>query len=248
MMSEISERAFMTERINEQIHEYKGSSSSSDSESEKSPSHVSWKKRLFGKKPSVHAALGGGKSADVILWRNKQMSGGILAGVTVIWLLFEWIGYHLLTFICHFLILSLAVSFIWSNASSFVNRSPPKFPEVVLPEDIVLCIVRGITYRINEAVATFRYIAFGKDLKKFLQVIGGLWIVSVIGSWFSFWTLFYLVFLMSYTAPVFYEKYEDHVDAYAEKAIVEINKHYAVFDAKVLQKIPRGPFSDKKQN
>lgn len=61
-------------------------------------------------------------AADIILWRNKQMSGSILAGVTVIWLLFEWMGYHLLTFICHSLIFLLAVSFIWSNAASFVNR------------------------------------------------------------------------------------------------------------------------------
>lgn len=61
-------------------------------------------------------------AADIILWRNKPISGGIVAGATIIWLLFEWIGYHLLAFICHFLILSLTVCFIWSNASSFVGR------------------------------------------------------------------------------------------------------------------------------
>ena len=61
-------------------------------------------------------------AADIILWRNKQMSGGILAGVTIIWLLFEWMGYHLLTCICHSLIFLLAVSFIWFNAASIVNR------------------------------------------------------------------------------------------------------------------------------
>jgi len=61
-------------------------------------------------------------AADIILWRNKQMSGGIVAGVTVVWLLFEWMGYHLLTFICHALILVLGVLFLWSNAASLVNR------------------------------------------------------------------------------------------------------------------------------
>lgn len=55
------------------------------------------------------------------------------------------------------------------------------------------------------------------------------------------------VFLIIYTTPALYEKYEDQVDTVAEKAMVEINKHYAVLDKKVLQKIPRGPFTNKKQ-
>ncbi|GFQ00475.1 reticulon-like protein b4 [Phtheirospermum japonicum] len=32
---------------------------------------------LFGRQKPVHSALGGGKPADVILWRNKQISAGI---------------------------------------------------------------------------------------------------------------------------------------------------------------------------
>lgn len=55
------------------------------------------------------------------------------------------------------------------------------------------------------------------------------------------------VFVLLHTVPVFYEKYEDHVDKFAEKALIEIKKQYAVFDAKVLSKIPRGPLKDKKK-
>lgn len=51
---------------------------------------------------------------------------------------------------------------------------------------------------------------------------------------------------MLFTVPVFYEKYDDKVDAFAEKAMAEIKKQYVVFDAKVLSKIPRGPLKDKK--
>lgn len=50
-----------------------------------------------------------------------------------------------------------------------------------------------------------------------------------------------------FTVPLFYEKYEDKVDFYGEKAMAELKKHYAVFDAKVLSKIPRGPLKDKKR-
>ena len=48
--------------------------------------------------------------------------------------------------------------------------------------------------------------------------------------------------------PVFYEKYEDHVDSFAEKATAEFKKQYAVFDAKVLSKIPKGPLKEKKKD
>ncbi|URE00336.1 Reticulon-like protein [Musa troglodytarum] len=248
MMSEIGEQASMTDRIHEKIHEYKGSSSSSDSDNEKPSAHVSTKKRLFGRKEPVHAILGGGKSADIILWRNKQQSGSILAGVTVIWLLFEWIGYHLLTFICHSLILLLAVSYLWSNAALFVNRSPPKFPELFVPEDVFLSMALILRNKINEVFAIFCCVATGNDLRKFLKVIGGLWIFSVVGGWFSFLTLSYIVVLILYTAPVLYEKYEDHVDTAAEKAMVQIDKQYAVLNAKVLQKIPGGRLSSIKQH
>jgi hypothetical protein len=51
-----------------------------------------------------------------------------------------------------------------------------------------------------------------------------------------------------HTVPVLYEKYDDHVDLFAEKALAEIKKQYAVFDAKVLSKIPRGPLKYKKKD
>ena len=53
---------------------------------------------------------------------------------------------------------------------------------------------------------------------------------------------------MLHTVPVLYEKYEDQVDAFGEKATVEIKKQYAVFDAKVLSKIPKGPLKDRKKD
>ncbi|MBA0589689.1 hypothetical protein Gorai_018424 [Gossypium raimondii] len=46
--------------------------------------------------------------------------------------------------------------------------------------------------------------------------------------------------------PVFYEKYEEKVDLFAEKAMVEIKKQCAVFNVKVLSKIPIGPLKTKK--
>ncbi|KAF5181427.1 Reticulon-like protein b5 [Thalictrum thalictroides] len=186
------------DKITEKIHG-DGSSSSSDSESEKNL--PPGKTRLFGRKKPVHTVLGGGKSADIILWRDKQIAPGILVGVTVIW-------------------------------------SPPKFPEIVLPEDLFVSIALSLKYEVNRAFTNFREVASGKDLMKFLKLIAIMWTLSVVGSWFNFLTLFYIVYVILHTVPVLYEKHEDHVDTLAEKAMVEINKHYAVLDEKVLQKVP----------
>eukprot|EP00252_Welwitschia_mirabilis_P026023 TRINITY_DN8338_c0_g1_i6.p1 TRINITY_DN8338_c0_g1~~TRINITY_DN8338_c0_g1_i6.p1 ORF type:complete len:155 (-),score=39.69 TRINITY_DN8338_c0_g1_i6:876-1340(-) len=79
-------------------------------------------KRLFGREKPVHSLLGGGKAADVMLWRNKQLSASFLLGATLIWILFEVWGYHLLTLCCHVLMLGVTGLFIWSTAASFLNK------------------------------------------------------------------------------------------------------------------------------
>lgn len=61
-------------------------------------------------------------AADVLLWRNKKISGGVLGVATAVWVLFELIEYHLLTLVCHCAILALAGLFVWSKALSFINK------------------------------------------------------------------------------------------------------------------------------
>ncbi|KAM7472247.1 hypothetical protein LguiA_010430 [Lonicera macranthoides] len=186
-------------------------------------------------------------AADIFLWRNKKVSAGVLGGVTAIWVLFELAEYHLLTLVCHASILALAILFLWSNATTFINKSPPRIPEVRLPEEPFVQVASALRIEINRAVGLLRDIASGKDLKKFLAVVAGLWVLSVVGNWCNFLTLFYIAVVLLFTLPVFYEKYDDKVDYYAEKAMIELKKQYKVFDAKVLSKIPRGPLKDKKR-
>ncbi|KQK05289.1 reticulon-like protein B1 [Brachypodium distachyon] len=243
-MAEHKEESVM-DKISEKLHG--GSSSGSDDESSSAAAAVKAKiYRLFGREKPVHSVLGGGKPADLFLWRNKKISGGVLAGATAIWLLFEVMEYHLLTLLCHCFILTLGILFLWSNASAFINKSPPNIPEVRIPEDLAVNVARSLRYEINRGFASLRDIGQGRDLKKFLIVIAGLWTLSALGSSCNFLTLFYIVFMVLYTVPVLYEKYEDKIDAYGEKAMIELKKYYAIFDEKCLSKIPKGPSKDKK--
>ncbi|XP_026430363.1 reticulon-like protein B1 [Papaver somniferum] len=125
-------------------------------------------------------------------------------------------------------------------------ESGPKIPEVHLPEDPFLQIAAGLRIEINRALACLRYIASRHDLKKFLAVIAGLWVLSIVGAWCNLLTLFYIVFVLLHIVPVLYEKYEDQVDTFAEKSMHKLKKQYVVFDEKVLSKITRGPLKNKK--
>ncbi|EOY23375.1 hypothetical protein QUC31_008223 [Theobroma cacao] len=240
----------LVEKVAEEI-QGDASSSSSDSDDDK-PFHADALKskvyRLFGREKPIHHVLGAGKPADVFLWRDKKISAGVLGGATALWILFEMLEYHLITLLCHTLILSLAILFLWSNASTFINKSPPNIPEVVLPEKCVLEVASALRIEVNRALDVVRDIASGNDLKKFLGVIVGLWALSLVGNCCNFLTLFYIVFVLLHTVPVFYEIYEDQVDSFSEKAIIEIKKQYAAFDEKVLSKIPKGPLKEKKKD
>ncbi|KAI6672393.1 hypothetical protein NL676_000299 [Syzygium grande] len=164
----------LMEKMAEKIHgpEFSSSSSSSDSDDDKPPTVGSVKSRvwrLFGREVPVHKVLGGGKPADIFLWRDKKVSAGLLGVATAIWILFELMEYHLITLVCHILILSLAIIFLWANASIFITKSPPNIPEVRLPEKCVLEVASALRFEANRGLALLREIASGRELKKLLS-------------------------------------------------------------------------------
>ncbi|XP_014515381.1 reticulon-like protein B1 [Vigna radiata var. radiata] len=244
----------LLDKIAEKLHGHgHDSSSSSDSDSDnKESSSINDTSsikdkvfRLFGREKPVHSVLGGGKPADVLLWRNKKISASVLAVATAVWIFFELLEYHLLTLVGHILILLLAVLFLWSNAHTFIHKAPPRIPVVHLSEEPFLQFASALTIELNRGFAALHAIGSGRDLKTFLIVIVSTWILSIVGSWVNFLTLFYIVFVLLHTVPVIYDKYEDKIDPLAEKGLIEFKKQYAVFDEKVLSKIPKGPLKGK---
>ncbi|KAF3560720.1 hypothetical protein DY000_02010768 [Brassica cretica] len=178
--------------------------------------------RMFGRERPIHMVLGG--AADVLLWRDKKVTAGLVGAVTVIWLLFGFGHCRLLTF-CD----------LFGNMKIF-KRSPEKIMEIYIPEKPLLQAASALTFEVNCALATLRSIALERDIKNFALVVIGLWLVSIIGSWFSFLSLIYICFVLIHTVPKLYEKYEDEIDPIAEKAVIEMKKHFQVLEAKFLSK------------
>ncbi|XP_027931021.1 reticulon-like protein B8 [Vigna unguiculata] len=209
-------------------------------EGEKSDSVGSQINRLFGREKPVHHILGGGKSADVLLWRNKKISASVLTSATVIWVLFEWLNYHFLTLLCFALVLVMLAQFLWSNAAGFFNRQPSDVPRLVLPEELFVNIATVVGGEVNRGLRILQDAACRGNLKQFLIVVGALFAGAVIGSWCNFISVIYIGFVAAHTLPVFYEKYEDEVDNFVYKIFGQMQHHYRNLDASVLSKIPKG--------
>nr|XP_011461529.1 PREDICTED: reticulon-like protein B4 [Fragaria vesca subsp. vesca] len=221
---------------------------SSDSEIDSYCMAYAVKNRLFGRQKPLHVVLGGGLCADIILWRNKQISVYVCMAATTTWILFEKLGYHFLTFVCHATMILMVTLFLWSNLASYINiflRTASDIPEITVPKDLFMSTAVCLTSAYNCVLRTFGHVAFGKDTRAFLSAVAVLWVLSIVGRWYSFLSFLYGAFWISMTVPLLYECLEDTVDSFAEKAQIEIKKQYAVLDEMVLQNLKKKVMSYK---
>ncbi|KAL7086620.1 hypothetical protein ACP275_13G012000 [Erythranthe tilingii] len=215
-------------------------------EEDKLDSVTSQFNRLFGREKPVHYILGGGKSADVLLWRNKKISASVLSGATVVWILFEWLNYNLLTLLSLVLVVGMVAQFVWKNASGILNRSPSRVPRVVLPDEVFVNIGKAIGYQVNHGLKFLQDVSCGGNIKQFLAVIASLWVAAIIGTWCNFLTVLYIGFVGAHTLPILYERYEDQVDGFISNVLEQLQHNYRKLDKGVLGRIPKGNFRGKK--
>ncbi|XP_020550871.1 reticulon-like protein B16 isoform X5 [Sesamum indicum] len=71
------------------------------------------------------------------------------------------------------------------------------------------------------------------------MVVIALWLLSVIGSLISFFTLAYIGIILSITIPALYDKFEDHVDRFAGMIHRKFSKHYKIVDESLQSRLPR---------
>ncbi|KAL7604143.1 reticulon-like protein B9 [Lactuca sativa] len=215
----------------------------SSSEAEDSNDHNAPTTKLFGRERSVHSLLGGGQVANLLLWRNKSLSAAILLGITMIWFLFEVVEYNFVSLICHISILVMLIVFLTYTAAKFANWDLPDIHEITIQESVFRWLYR----KVNWVLLRFYEISSGENFIEFFLVIGSLWMISVLGSYFSSLNLLFFCFICLGTLPVLYEQYEQEVDRLIRKGSKDAKKVLKKFDSKVLNKIPRGRVKDKKR-
>ncbi|KAL3730421.1 hypothetical protein ACJRO7_027439 [Eucalyptus globulus] len=195
---------------------------------------------------SVHRALGGGFVADLLLWKNWTGGATLLAGATALWFIFERAGYNVLSFAANVLLLLFAILFLWAKSASLLNRPLPPLPDLKVSEESVFEIADMMQEWVNYTLSIACDITVGRNLKLFLQVSLGLWLISYIGSLFNFITLVYIGVILSLTVPLLYDKYQEIIDEKWCRAHKAIQVLLMRIDNSVLKKIPLASNKKKK--
>uniref|UniRef100_A0A1D1XYM0 Reticulon-like protein n=1 Tax=Anthurium amnicola TaxID=1678845 RepID=A0A1D1XYM0_9ARAE len=169
--------------------------------------------------------------ADVMLWRRKNVTVGILLGTLASWIVFEKSGYTLLSLVASVLLVLVSILFVWAKAAAILNRPPPPLPELHLSEEVIKEASVFIHSNVNVVFSAWHDISLGKDNKLFYKVAAFLWLISIMGSWTDFLTLGYTSLLIILTVPALYESYEDRIDNYLITSQVELQQVYLWLDA-----------------
>ncbi|KAK9196010.1 hypothetical protein WN943_004138 [Citrus x changshan-huyou] len=193
--------------------------------------------RLFKRQRTIHEILGGGLAADVILWRRKNVTVGILLVTLAAWVVFERSGYTLLSLVSSVLLLLIAILFIWAKAAAILNRPAPPLPELHLSEEMVNEVAALIRTRVNDFLSVSQDMALGKNSRLFFRVALYLWLISFVGGLTDFLTLGYTSLVIVLTLPALYERYEDHIDKYAILGYRKLRQLYVKIDKEFVSKV-----------
>ncbi|XP_072976500.1 reticulon-like protein B12 isoform X1 [Typha angustifolia] len=168
---------------------------------------------------SLHGILGGGLVPDVVLWRRKTVSIGVLVGTVAAWVFFYKSGYTLISFLSNVLLLLLSVLFIWAKAAGVLNRPLPPIPKMTLSEEVINEAAAYVGSCMNMVLSAFEDIALGKDSKLFYRVAACLLLISIIGRLTDFLTLSYIGLVVILTIPALIEKYRECIHGYIKKLV-----------------------------
>ncbi|KAK4481001.1 hypothetical protein RD792_011869 [Penstemon davidsonii] len=202
--------------------------------------------RLFNRVRTNHEILGGSLVADVMLWRQKNITVGILVVTLASWLVFEISGYTLLTLSSSVFLLLFTILFLWAKSAAILNRPAPPLPHLYLSEEKVNEVATLIRDHVNIVLSVSEDIAFGRDSRMFVKIALSLLVISVIGSLTDFFTLCYTSLVLLLTVPALYERYENNIDTYALKGYKKMQRLYVRLDEECITKIHKWDLEKKK--
>ncbi|KAG2272323.1 reticulon-like protein B16 [Brassica napus] len=201
--------------------------------------------RLLGRQVTVHQFMGGGKAADLLLWRRRNHSLGVLVLSTAAWLTFELSGLPILSVSSDVLLIGIIISFVHAQVSSFRNRQADSLPELVLSEEMVNSTAASFRVKLNHLLVMAHDVTVGNDFRLFFKVVICLWLLSAIGSYISFCTLVYIGTILSVTIPALYSKYQRKVDKCCGLIHRQLSHQYKLVDENVISKLSWSLSKDK---
>ncbi|XP_019077209.1 reticulon-like protein B12 isoform X3 [Vitis vinifera] len=174
-----------------------------------------------------------------MLWRQKNLTVGILLVTLAAWVVFELSGYTLLSLVSSVFLLLVSILFLWAKSAAILNRPAPPLPNLYLSEEIVNEVAAFIRTRTNTLLQVSQDIALGKDSRMFFKVAAYLWLISVVGGLTDFLTLGYISLVIVLTVPALYERYEDYIDRYVMMGYRKLQLLYMKLDEECISKVQK---------
>ncbi|GAV62495.1 Reticulon domain-containing protein [Cephalotus follicularis] len=200
---------------------------------------------LFGLQVPIQQFMGGGIAAHVFMWKQRHASFGIIVVATVAWIIFERSGLPFLSICSDVLLILIVLLFLRANYAASTDKQVQTLPELVLSEEMVNNAAASFRVKINNVLLMAHDVTLGKDFRLFFKVVVCLWLLSAIGSYFSFFTLAYIGTILSITMPALYSKNEKHLDNCFGMIHRQLSKHYKIVDERLISRIPQGLSKDK---
>lgn len=175
----------------------------------------------FDEPSKVYKFLGGGRVADILLWRDEKHTFTIMLALVVVFYCFCLSGYTFLCAAAQLLLLISVVLFIHSILpSSMLGYTIKKIPSSAfeISEETVQNIFLSIRSSWNTGVATLKPLAQGKDWTLFFKAMSLLCFLNLLGT-ISFPTLVATGFISMFTSFYIYEQKEEEIDELAKVTI-----------------------------
>mmetsp|Transcript_3715 Transcript_3715/g.11082 ORF Transcript_3715/g.11082 Transcript_3715/m.11082 type:complete len:296 (+) Transcript_3715:300-1187(+) len=162
----------------------------------------------------------------VIYWRDPIFTGGIFGTVNLLCFLTLFLKYTFLSVFSYCLLVFLIGCFLYVNGSKLLvghlgeNRLPPQpnFGLQKFSSEALHAKVDPAVDTLNEMMEKGRDIVLCKNNVATLKALAIVFLMYQIGKFIPDLVLFYLIFLVVFTVPKFYEMNKEDIDKAAAQA------------------------------
>lgn len=156
---------------------------------------------------------------DVVTWHRPIASGVILSSLFTIWAVFVFAQYTVTTFASRI----ASIIFIAGAAAAVTKRTFIRFPEDVSASmDRTYESVRPYVTKSVDAIVS---IITWRDYTESAKVFVATFVTAFLGNWMSDTTLMLVVLIITFTAPVAYEKKQKEIDHAIEQVRSHVDKY-----------------------
>ncbi|CAH1421028.1 unnamed protein product [Lactuca virosa] len=181
----------------------------------------------------LHQDHGNYSMKDVIMWRKKRVSLGVVTTATVLWVVMEVYGYNFITVASWIGIFLVSSVFTWANIYKLIYKEEPSMSGLGISEKTVTGIANWIRVSGEEAMRWVFKVGAQSEWYVFAAAVAGLWLLSVIGSCSDLLTLLYIGTMVGMSAPVIWMKYDDKIREHGERLQMQSMKFYSTMKKNV---------------